>query len=428
MTTRTADVVIVGGGIVGCAAAYYLARRGVRPLLLERREVGGAQSGRNWGFVRQQGRDAAELPLMVASNALWRGIEAELGEDVEWVQGGNLKLAESETRLRAFSEWRERVGRGSIDARILSGDEVAALLPSLRARFAGGLYTPTDGQADPRRATAAFARAAARHGAEIRTSCAVQALRTHSDRITSVITDDGEVSTPLVVCAAGTWSPRLLRPLGVQLPMRAVRATVCRTTPAPAITAAGVWGPSLAFRQRRDGSLVLAAAAAADFDVTLEAFRHLRYFLPNYWRNRRMFRVHIGRPLRDDLARLLPWSRPHPLAAAPSEEPVVNRRKVDLALTEMIHLFPDLADLRIAENWAGVIDITPDALPVIGPAREVAGLQLATGFSGHGFGLGPIVGRLLSELVVDGTPSLDLRAFRPERFAEGDIARASTAV
>jgi glycine/D-amino acid oxidase-like deaminating enzyme len=104
---RRADVVVVGGGIAGCATAFYLARRGVRVTLLERGEIAGEQSGRNWGFVRQQGRDPFEVPLMMESNRIWRGLEQELDADIEWIQGGNLALAATPERAALFEEWLE---------------------------------------------------------------------------------------------------------------------------------------------------------------------------------------------------------------------------------------------------------------------------------------------------------------------------------
>ena len=307
--TRQAEVVIIGGGIVGCAAAYYLARRGLAPLLLEGREVAGQQSGRNWGFVRQQGRDPLELPLMIESNRLWRGLEAELGADIEWVQGGNLALAASEERMALFEEWLGIARQVGLDTRLLRQRDLEAVAPGMHGSWVGGMYTPSDGHAEPAKATEAFARAAAARGATIQTGRMAESLLTTNGEIAGVVTDAGEIRTTRLVCAAGAWSAPLLRTVGLRLPRRLVRATVARTTPAPPITRAGVWGPAVAFRQRRDGRLNLAAGGATDYDVTLDAFRDLRRFWPNYWKNRRLFRLHVGRPIGRDLARLWPGAR-----------------------------------------------------------------------------------------------------------------------
>jgi glycine/D-amino acid oxidase-like deaminating enzyme len=159
MTTQ-ADVVVVGGGIVGCATAYYLARRGARVIVLERGEVAGEQSGRNWGFVRQQGRDPVEVPLMVAGNRIWRGLEQELDADIEWIRGGNLALASTPERLAIFERWLPTAREHGLDSRLVTPRDIQALLPGMAATWVGGLYTPSDGHAEPAKATQAFARAA----------------------------------------------------------------------------------------------------------------------------------------------------------------------------------------------------------------------------------------------------------------------------
>jgi glycine/D-amino acid oxidase-like deaminating enzyme len=421
---RACDVFVIGGGIVGCAIAYQLARRGVDVVLAERTEIAWEQSGRNWGFVRQQGRDPAEVPLMMEANHIWRGLEAELGADVEWIQGGNLALAQTPERLALMESWLGTARQFGLDTRLLTPGELPALVPGLAGRWLGGLYTPSDGHAEPRKATWALAHAARRFGARLYERAGVESVETQGGAVRGVATEAGPVRARTVVCAAGAWSARLLRPLGLHLPQRWVRNTVARTTPAPPLTRAGVWGPAVSLRQRRDGTLNIAAGGAADHDVTLESFRHARLFFPNYWRNRRLFQFHVGRPLVQNLASALPGSAAHrhPGTWDRGHEPEPNPVKVRRALAEIGRLFPAMGPLGVTSAWAGHIDATPDALPIIGEAGP-SGLVVATGFTGHGFAMGPIVGRLVAELVVDGKPSLDLRQFRLSRFAEGDIGK-----
>jgi glycine/D-amino acid oxidase-like deaminating enzyme len=418
--TREADVVVIGGGIVGCAAAYYLARRGVRALLLERGEVAGQQSGRNWGFVRQQGRDPLEVPLMVEANRIWRGLEAELGTPVDWVQGGNLALAATAERMGLFEQCLPVARQCGLDTRLLRGRDLESVVPGIQGAWAGGLFTPSDGHAEPAKATEAFGHAAAARGAELRTACAARRILVTGGAVSGVLTDREEVRTSRVVCAAGAWSAPLLRAAGLSLPQRLVRATVARTTPAPPITRAGVWGPAVAFRQRLDGRLNLAAGGATDYDVTLDSLRHIRLFLPNYWKNRKLFRFHVGAPLWSDLRRRWPGSGRD--ALDPYLDPAPNPDKVRRSLEEFRRLFPAVPGLAIERSWAGYIDATPDAIPVLGEVAAPRGLVVATGFSGHGFAMGPIAGRLVAELVVDGKASLDLHGFRFSRFAEGAVA------
>lgn len=418
-----ADVVIVGGGIVGCAAAYYLAKRGVSTVLLEKDEIGRAQSGRNWGFIRQQGRDPVELPLMIESNRIWSGLESELGADVEWVQRGNLALASSAERIALFEGWCETARHYGIDTKVLNAAELAALIPDMHGNWLGGMYTQSDGHAEPRKATQAFANAASTRGARIVERCTVESIGTHDNAVSEVRTEQGTIRTPCVIGAAGAWSAKLAQPLGLSLPQRWVRSTVARTTPVKQITDIGVWAPSVAFRQRRDGTLNLGGGGWADHDITLDSVRHARLFMPNYRKNRHLFKFHVGKPLLADAIARLPGShgRRHPFAATWARDPAPNSSKVRWTFDEFRRLFPSIGDVGITDTWAGYIDATPDALPVLGPVERPRGFVFATGFSGHGFGLGPIAGRLVAEWVTDGKTSLDIHGFRFSRFAEGAI-------
>ena len=204
-----------------------------------------------------------------------------------------------------------------------------------------------------------------------------------------------------------------------------MRGTVARTTPVLPVTACAVWGPGVAFRQRRDGSFNIAAGGALDHDVTLDSLRQLRFFMPNYWRNKALFRFHVGRPLLASLTAALPGSpaRRRPLVWDRGLEPPPNPAKVRHSLAELQRVLPALPPLGIARSWAGYIDAAPDLVPVMGEVPSLRGFVLATGFSGHGFAMGPIAGRLVAELIVDGKTSLDITGFRFSRFAEGAIGR-----
>src|SRR5215468_10471417 len=327
---RAADVVVVGAGIVGCATAYFLARRGARVVVVERGSVPGEQSRKNWGYVRQQGRDPLEMPLVVEANRLWQGLGRELNADIEWIQGGNLALAADETRMARFAAWLPVAREYGLPTRLLRGRDLDAVVPGLAGGWVGGMYTPGDGHADPEKSTDAFARAAVAHGATLHLECAVQSVTTRAGAVAGVVTEQGEIRAPAVVCAAGAWSSRLARTLGLSLPQRWVRGTVARTTPTPAVTACAVWGPGVAFRQRRDGSFNIAAGGALDHDVTLDSLHQLRFFLPNFWKNRTLFRFHVGRPLLASLAAALPGStaRKRPLIWDRDIDPQPNLDKV----------------------------------------------------------------------------------------------------
>jgi glycine/D-amino acid oxidase-like deaminating enzyme len=417
--SESAEVVIIGGGIVGCAAAYYLAKRGVPATVCEKGVVAGEQSSRNWGFVRQQGRDPVEIPLMIECNRMWRGLEAEIEADIEWIQGGNLVLGDDEARMAEFEGWVEEARRHQLESRVLTRKEIESLIPGIRTSAVGGLYTPSDGQAEPQKVAPAIRRAAERLGATFHEDRAVLSVETERGAVSGVVTESGEISTRSVICAAGAWSGRLARTMGLVLPQIWVRATVARTTPAKAVTPAGVWA-GLAFRQLRDGSFNIASGTGADHDITLESLRNFPPFLPAYRQNRGFLTPRLGRPFLDHLpGRFSRAAQGREYMRMRTLDPPPNPARVANALATLHQTFPGLGEVSVVRSWAGYIDFTPDMLPVIDRLERPAGFILATGFSGHGFGMGPIAGRLAAELALDGRASLDTHAFRFARFSDG---------
>ena len=170
--------------------------------------------------------------------------------------------------------------------------------------------------------------------------------------------------------------------------------------------------------------MIIAGDSTADYDVSLDSFRHLRLFAPEYLRNGRQFRLRFGTELLRDLARSMPWSssRRNPFAHTVGVEPKPNWRKVRDSLDRLLRLYPHLAgEVEIESAWAGYVDGTPDRVPVIGETPELKGFLFATGFSGHGFAMGPGTGQVLAELIVDGQASVDTQGLRYSRFREGDL-------
>lgn len=427
----TADVVVIGGGIVGAATAYYLAKRRVKVVLLEKGNIGNEQSSRAWGFVRQQGRDPAELPLMIESNKIWPGLSEELGTDIEWVQGGVLTVANDDEQLGRFEEWLKSVKGFNLDTRMMSREEVARLIPDMEGSWVGGMYTPSDGHAEPTKVPNAFARAAASLGATIYTHCPAQRIELSAGRVSGVVTERGTIKTSVVVCAAGAWSTKIARTLGISLPQLAVLSTAAETEPVRPLTRAAVWTQGCAFRQRSNGSLYVAGGARGGIDLTLDSFRYARYFLPNYLKNRSIFTMQVGRRLLRDIRQTIGFPRNGdlpPFAQAGDIEPTPNLKLAQKSRDNFMKLFPSLGPVRIRRVWAGYIDSLPDALPVLGESGHVQGFIFATGFSGHGFAMGPIVGRLMSELIIDGQTSIDISQLSFDRFREGKIGKPKSLV
>lgn len=302
---KHADVVIAGAGIMGCAAAYYLARRGLSVAVLDKSRIAGQQSSRAWGFVRQQGRESAEVPLMMASIPLWETLERELNFDLEWRQGGCLYVANSEEDWTSFQQWMDVAREHGLDTRTLDRKQIDSVVTGMQGPALGGLYTPSDGQAEPRRAAAAFAARAREAGALFFEGCGVLGVERAGGAIAGVVTERGTIRTSRFICAAGASSWRLLKTLGLELPQQAVRGTCMRTNPLPPVTASTFWGHGLGVRQRANGAINLADDMQVDVDMTLGHFRALKWFLPELWSQREKFSFHLNgaclRDLRDRL-------------------------------------------------------------------------------------------------------------------------------
>ncbi|KVM99758.1 NAD(P)/FAD-dependent oxidoreductase [Burkholderia stagnalis] len=416
-----ADVVIAGAGIMGCAAAYYLGLRGLKAVVLDKSRLAGQQSTRAWGFVRQQGREAAEVPLMMAGMRIWEGLEAALGFDLEWRQGGCLYIADNEADWASFQAWLNVAHDHGLDTRTLTPAQIGEHVNGLAAPALGGLYTASDGQAEPRRVAAAFAARAREAGARFFEGCGVTAIETAGGAVVGVMTERGAIRTSRVICAAGAASFRLLDALGIRLPQQAVRGTCMRTNVLPPVSASTIWGHGLGIRQRRNGAINLADDMQVDVDLTLGHLRGLSVFWPEFWSQREKFRLHLnGAAWRDLVARI--GGGPGPIEPR-DPQPQPNRAHAPRALAKLKAIFPALKDVQVVEAWAGLIDVLPDGIPVIDAPGTPAGLAIATGFCGHGFAMGPIVGRLLAEWVDTGAPSLDLAAFRARRFVDGTMVR-----
>ncbi|MCY4589302.1 MAG: FAD-binding oxidoreductase [Alphaproteobacteria bacterium] len=414
----TSDVVIVGGGIIGTAAAYYLARGGIDVTLCEKGRVAGEQSSRNWGFVRQQGRDPAEIPTIIESLRLWNGLAGEIGEDVGFARAGSLYLASTERQLSRYEAWLEHARQYQLDTRLLSREEVRKALPGSSGEWIGGLHTPSDGRAEPALATPALARAARRQGAIIVEQCAVRGLDIQAGRVSGVVTEHGRIATSAVLCAGGAWSSLFCARHGIVLPQLKVRSSVFRTAPAPLVSETAIWSQDVAFRRRQDGGYTVAHGSATEVPIVPDTLRWARSFMPSYRDERSRLRLRLDSRFLTELRTPRRWrlDGPSPFEATRVNDPAPSQRILGEAARNLARLFPALAPVPVVESWAGLIDVTPDAVPVIAPVDALPGFHLATGFSGHGFGIGPAAGRLAAEMVSGAATSIDRAPFRLERF------------
>lgn len=395
------DVVIIGGGIVGCCTAYYLSRQGIPVVLCEKGQVGCEQSSRNWGFIRKQGRHPAEIPLMIRSLELWHELVPEVGEEIGFHVGGTLYLSETEKRYQANARWLEQAENFNLDSRLLTVAELEKLVPGIRNQQRGGLFTPSDARAEPGPATRAISRLATRHGARVLERCAVRGIDIEGGRVSGVITEQGRIGASSVVCAGGAWSGYFCRHLDLLLPQLRVVGSVMATQPTASSMQVSLWSKGMGMRKRLDGGYSLACGGTTDCEITPDFLRFSPRFLPTYLKSKETVNLRLSRRFLKEASWPAKWAldRETPFERERVLDPRPNTRLLDRAYRKMERTFPELAGIGIARKWAGMIDVTPDELPVIDTVDRIPGLVISTGYSGHGFGLGPGAGKATADLV-----------------------------
>jgi len=419
------DVVVIGGGIAGVSTAYFLAERGVDVVLCEKGVIAGEQSSRNWGWVRQQARDPRELPLIVETLKLWRGLDERIQGDTGFRQCGVLYLDRSEADLAKREEWLEMAQPYQIGSRILARNELEDLVPGLETPYAGGLYTASDGRAEPQKAAPALANAARRLGARVFTGCAVRGIERQNGRVASVVTEHGAIRCSSVILAGGAWSRHFCKTMGITLPQLTVRSSVLRTGPVDGAPQVNMAGDGFGIRARNDGGYNVANPDISIAEIVPDSFRFFLDFLPLLKMARKSVRLRIGKRFIEEWRRGGGWSldqkTPFEFCRILDPEPVpwvLNK-----AIGNLQRALPAFHGVQVEESWAGYIDATPDAVPVMSEVEDCPGFFIATGFSGHGFGIGPGAGVLMADLVTGKTPVVDPEPFRLSRFSEGGRAR-----
>jgi glycine/D-amino acid oxidase-like deaminating enzyme len=406
----TTEVVIIGGGIIGVCTAFFLARMGVPVVLCEKGEIAGEQSSRNWGWCRKMGRDPVEVPLAVEALRLWSEMNQLIEAESGFRRCGIVYVCRDKSELAKREAWLDQVGKPyQLDTKLLAPGQVSELLPGLTGNWSGGLYTASDGRAEPTRAAPAIALAARRLGATILTHCAVRGVETQGGRISGVVTERGRIACGSAVLAGGVWSSLFCRPMDLRLPQLKVLSSVMRTEPlagGPEVSASGF---GFGLRKRLDGGYTVASWSGNVVPIVPDTFRYFSDFLPG-------LSMHLGdlRP-RLDGRFLTEWRQPRqwqldqpsPFEATRILDPAPHPTILRQARTHLIDAFPAFQQMRVAETWGGMIDVTPDGVPVISAVDSVPGFFIATGFTGHGFGIGPGAGQLMAQLVTGKTPVVD---------------------
>ncbi|MBO1110672.1 NAD(P)/FAD-dependent oxidoreductase [Bordetella petrii] len=412
------DVAIIGGGIIGVSTAYALARAGVRVCVFEKGVLAGEQSSRNWGWVRTLDRDPAEVPLAMRANHLWGDIQA--CTDVGFRRTGMLYLQEGSRDAARHQHWLHTARAFGPDAMMLDRAQALRHLPESPRAWSGALYSASDGVAEPGMATQGIAGLARQHGAGVLEHCAVRGLDIEAGRVAGVVTEHGPVRAQAVLLAGGAWSRLFCGNSGIEFPQLKVRGSVLRTQPFDAPLAATVNARNFTCRKRADGGYTVSQFGASMADVVPDSFRLMGKFMRAWLANNAFVKVRFGKRFFEELAipRRFGLDAASPFERHRVLDPVASPQAVKTAWRRLTETFPVFRGASIGRAWAGYIDVTPDALPVMSPVDGLPGFFLASGFSGHGFGIGPAAGEFMADLVLGRTPRVDARPFRFSRFTE----------
>lgn len=418
---KEVDVVVIGGGIIGTSTALELAEAGLRVALCEKGGIGQEQSSRNWGWVRISRRDPREVPLMAEALRIWSNLDKRIEGDTGYKRAGIIFTCANAKEYADHERWNRNLEGYQLDSRMLSKAEFNAMFPGSNLPLEGALYTSNDGRAEPQKAAPAIAEAARRKGASILTECAVRGIETSGGKVSGVITERGAIACTSVVLAGGAWSSLFAGMFGLRLPQLKVMNSVLRTKPLEGGPEQAIWSNGFALRKRQDGGYTIASGHENVVDIVPKSFQFALDFLPALSKEWRSLKFRLGGRFYDEARLSTRWrmDEPSPFEYCRVLDPVPSKKLSDLALANLTKAFPVFAQAQIAQRWAGYIDVTPDAVPVISAIDAIPGFHMATGFSGHGFGIGPAAGRLMADIVLGRAPIVDAHNFRFSRFSDG---------
>lgn len=415
------DVAIVGGGAAGIAAARALAKRGVSVAVFEKGRVAAEQSSSNWGWCRTLGRDIREAAMAKLSVDLWRTLRSETGVDTGFTETGIVFVTDDPKEMETWERWLNAVKSQGLSARMLSAAEANATHAWQGKPWLGGVCTDTDGYAEPSRAIPLLAKYLAGKGVHILQECAVNELLTEGGRVSGVQTERGPVRAAQVVVAGGVWSSLFCRKHSLALPSLNVLATASRTHRFEMGGSAPVRAPTFSIRPRDDGGVLLARSGRGTIDVVPDILRYGLKFREMYKARRGSMHLSFGRKFFSQAwseFRYLhlndpPFERNRVLDPLPDMD--LARSAYDEASRSLQGMHPQL----LSTAWGGLVDSTPDGVPVVSGVKRWPGLYLSTGFSGHGFGSSLGAGHCLAQLMLDGKSELDLDALSYERLIDG---------
>lgn len=412
------DVVIVGAGIAGVSTALFLAEQGIRVCICEKGEVAAEQSSRNWGWTRQMGRDPLEMPLTIQSLDIWRSLKDRFGIETGYKETGITYVCRSRWEIEQAHEWAKTGKEYGLPLEVLGARQIKELLPGINPIHSFGLHTASDGCAEPELAVPAFAAAAQRLGAAIVSQCAVRGVETSGGQVSAVITEKGAIKCSQVVVAGGAWSRLFLGNLNVQLPQLKLVACAARLDNVNGGPDMPVGGATFGIRPRVDGGYTLGPRNINIAPIVPDSFRLFPDFFPVFKQSWRELRLSLGRQFLTELTMPRQWTlnEETPFEKTRMLNPDPPGWMIRKSMSGLKAAFPAFEKARITHCWGGVIDATPDGVPIIDGVDNVPGLYIASGLSGHGFGAGPAVGQLMSQIVMGSQAIVDPTPFRLNRF------------
>jgi sarcosine oxidase subunit beta len=394
------EIVIVGGGIAGCSAAFHLASHGRRVVLLERGEIASAASGQNMGGIDSYGwGDAPDLQahLTAGSIDIFEAVQTDLGEDIEFRRSGGIQGIRTAEEYEWERERVEMLGKRGQVAELLTTREARSIEPGFSPALLGAMYSPKRGQADPVKATQAFARLAERRGARVLTNHEVTALTARPAGGYALATSGGEIVAGALVIAAGAWCGPLGAMLGLEIPIVPVRGQMWATAPLPPRSFHTISAAESAMAWARDHG-------GAPPDLTIRDGRRVTRHL--YGRQRRNGEIIFG----GDRELLGYTTTPDP-------------KGIEVNRDHAISVLPFLGELPVARTWAGLMPFPLDGKPIIGRIPSRDDLWIVTGLASSGFGRGPMAGKLLADAVHTGTPAPVLAEANPARCVRENVSR-----
>lgn len=369
---------------------------------------------------------------MIEACRLWQELADSCDDDIGLARTGVTYLARTDAEMAEFADFASLARSHDVDTRLLDPAGAAALMPAMARRYKGALLTPSDMRAEPWVAVPAIARLAARAGVTIVENCAARRLDLSAGRISGVWTERGRIATSAVLVAGGAWTSLLLRAHGISIPQLSVRATVAATAPMPEIFAGAATDEHIAFRRRQDGGYTLAAGGSHQLYLGPDAFRHATKYLPalmaHPFGTRYRPAAPHGFPDAWSTARTWEADRESPFERMRILDPAPEPSSLRAMQGGFRALFPQFENVPLRTTWAGMIDAMPDVVPIVDRVAAIPGLFVAAGMSGHGFGIGPGMGRVMADLIQGNATGHDLARFRLSRFSDGSPIRPGPAI